>query len=521
MSNYDRMAISQKPDFYLSSNLSTDQSGTGLYGLTNGAANVGQPIISGNPSSWRVSSTESIALDANPIFFRDNTQLEFVLQKLQPITTFCIFGDTNNFNGIFLSPEGVHVRFVDSNLIQRSATVAFPYWPEKMHVILTFDSVYCTLRVNDQIAQVSYRETDPDSIPDISFKATSGNTYYIDGIGVYSDSFESKKDYISAPTFDYVDFISKTYFATSTLFDGYRGQAKIEVLNTQFTPDPIEVESYLFTTVFPLSTDEDFSSISIESNFADMQMKYKTNDGSWTSFTGNVSFTPTTNFFLLQIRVKAQDADRPFIIKIFPMFDDRIATNTPAELTPNGGPLYPDVHTMSIVNFPEGVELYEISYEGEWLEYIPSSIEIIFMPKDAGKTIVFESDDGSVSCGTGGSITGYTAYLNGALVTDLDDARTNQWNHLVLTMASPTDQNFYLNSDVLRANENIIEYAFLASYPSVLSLATVQQLYAIVSGYHKATVSEDPSDIAEGALDGVSPFKIYTYAWAIVGGGGV
>lgn len=521
MSNYDLLAISHKPEFYLSSNSSGDQSGTGLYGLTNGAANMGQPIIVGNPSSWRVSSTESIALDANPIFFREGVELEFVIQKLQPLDTVCIFGDTDGYNGIFLMPEGIQVRFVDADLNQKSATIGFSIWPEKMHIILTFDSVYCTLRANDQTAQVAYRETDPDSIASVSFKTTSGNTYYIDGVGVYSDAFESKRAYVDALDFDYSNFINRTYSATGTLFDGYRGLPKVEIRSTQFTPDPIEVESYLFTMNFPMSSDEDFSSISIESNFSDMQMKYKTNDGSWTSFTGNTSFTPTTNFFLLQIRVKVEDAQRPFIIKVFPMFDDRITTNTPAELVPNGGPLYPDKHTSSIVNFPEGVELYEISYEGEWIDYIPNSIEIVFMPKATTKTIVFENADGSVSCGTGGSISGFTAYLNGAVVTDLNNVRINQWNHLILTDASPTAQTFYLNSTTLGADENIVEYAFLASYPSVLSAGTVSQLYSIISSYHKATVTENPADITEGALDGSSPFKIYTHAWAIIGGGGI
>lgn len=521
MSNYDRIAISQKPDFYFSSNSSTDQSGKGLYGITNGATNVGQPIIVGNPSSWRIANGELLELDANPIFFKQGAQLEFVIQKLQPLDTVCIFGDSDNFNGIFLNPAGVEVRFVDANLMQRSATLTFPSWPEKMHIVLSFDTAYCTLLVNGQATQTSYIETNPDLITSVSFKTTVGNTYYIDGIGIYPSSFESKRSYIDSIDFDYVDFITKTYLSISTLFDGHRGRLAAQILNTQFLRDPNEVESHIYTVVFPAYTDENFSSISIESNFKDMQMKYKTNYGSWTSFTGSTSFVPTNDLSLIQIKISAQDAARLFKVNIFSMFDDRITTNTPAELTPNGGPLYPDKYTTSIVNFPEGVELYNISYEGEWIDYQPNSVELIFMPKNTGKTIIFESDDGSVSSGTGGSITGFTAYLNGALASDLNNVRINQWNHLVLTVASPTDQNFYLNSNIARANANIIEYAFLAAYPSVLTLPTIQQLYAIISSYHRISVTEDPSEIVEGELDGTSPFKVYTYAWAIIGGGGI
>lgn len=521
MSNYDRVAISQKPDFYFSSNSSSDQSGAALYGITVGATNVGQPIIIGNPSSWRIAPGESLVLDANPIFFRTETTFEFVIQKLQPLNTVCIFGDTDEFNGIFLMPDRVQVRFVDSNLNQRSADIVFTKWPEKLHIVLSFDALYCSLRVNDQVSEISYTETDPDVISSMSFKTNANNTYYIDGIGVYSSSFEPKTDYINAVEFDYLSFINKTFAGTGTLFDGHRGQTKTQILSTEFMSDPSQPDTFIHTMTFPLSTDEDFSSISIESNLLDMEMQYSTNDVAWTNFTGNVSFTPSTDFFLLQIRVKTQDISRSFIMNIFSMYDDRISTNTPAELIPNGGPFYPDKYSLSIVNFPEGVELYNISYEGEWIDYIPNSVEIIFMPKSTSKTIVFDSTDGSASCGTGGSITGFTAYLNGILVTDLDDVRTNQWNHLVLTKVSTASQTFYLNSNSSRTEENIIEYALLTSYPTVLAAGTVGDLYAIVSSYHKASVSDNPSDITEGELDGTSPFKVYTYAWAIIGGGGV
>ncbi len=521
MSNYDRIAISERPDFYFSSNSSVDQSGSGIYGITNGLTNVGQPIIVGNPSSWRVSNTESLIIDANPVFFKSSTELEFVIQMLQPDDTVCIFGDSSEFNGIFVNQAGVEIRFVDADLIQRYAQLSFTKWPEKMHVILYFDQLYCTLRVNDQATQIKYRETDPDSISSVSFKTIVGNTYYIDGIGAYSGKFESKKQYVNESEFSYLDFINKTYSATGTLFDGYRGLTKRQAFSNQFTQDPVNSDYRVFTMTFPLGSDENFSSISIESNYRTMSMQYSTNDVSWTSFTGHTSFTPSTDFFLLQIRVNANDMAKSFIMDISSIYDDKISTNTPANLTPNGGPLYPDTHTLSIVNFPDGVELYEISYEGEWINYIPNSIELIFMPRTSSKTILFENADGSVSCGTGGSIAGFTAYLNGLLVSDLDDVRINQWNHLVITDASPAADIFYLNSDSSRNNENIIEYAFLASYPSVLTLTVIEQLYSIVNSFHRLSVTENPSDIDEGDLDGSSPFKAYTYAWAIIGGGGI
>lgn len=521
MSNYDRMAIAEKPDLYFSSNSSTDQSGSGLYTLTNGLANVGQPIISGNPSSWRVSSTEALAIDINPIFFRSGTQMEFVIQMLQPTDTVCVFGDSSGFNGIFVSPAGAELRFIDVDLVQRYVPLTFTIWPEKMYVLLSFDEVYCTIRINDQVAQIKYRETDPSSVSSVSFKTTSGNTYYIDGLGVYSSGFVTKKDYVDAIEFDYLSFINSTYGAVGSIFNGYRGLSRRRIYSGQFTQDPIDSDYYVYTMTFTLGSDEDFSSISIESNYRTMSMQYLTNDVTWTPFTGHISFTPSTNFFLLQIRAKSVDVSRSFVLDVCSIYDDEISTNSPARMTPNGGPLYPEKHTIPIVNFPDGVELYNISYEGTWIEYIPNSIEIIFMPRDSGKTIIFENSEGSVSCGTGGSISGFTAYLNGALVTDLNNVRINQWNHLILTDSSVSATTFYLNSDSSRAQQNIIEYSFIASYPSVLTLAQAQQAYAIVGSFHKASVTENPTDIAEGNLDSGSPFKAYTYAWAIVGGGGV
>jgi len=519
MSNYDRMAISQKPDFYFSSNSSGDQSGKTLYGITNGATNVGQPIIVGNPSSWRIAPGESLVLDANPIFFQTNNDLEFVIQMVQPTETICIFGDSNAYNGIFVTNGGVEIRVVDSDAVQRSASIPMIEWPVKMHMVLSFDPTYCTLIVNGQSTQVSYRETDPSTITSVSFKTTANNVYYLDGLGVYSDVFEDKSRYIDVGVFDYLDFISRTYDGMGTIFDGYRGQPRIEISNTDFTPDPILEEWYLFTIFFPLSSDEDFDSISIESSLT-IPMQYKTNDGSWVSFSRQVSFSPTTDFFILQIRARTQDVTVPFKIKVFPMFDDRILNATPAILTPNGGPLYPDLHTVSIVNFPEGVELYGISYEGEWVEDVPKTIEILFMPKETSEIIVLYSADGEATCGIGGSLSGYTAYLNGQAVANLNAARLNQWNHLVLTMTSPAANTFYLNSDTARTGEKIIEYALLAAYPTVLAENTISQMYSILSSYHKLSITEDTADISEGELDGSSPFKLYTQAWAIIGGGG-
>lgn len=520
MSNYDRIAIDLKPDLYFSSNAAGDQSGQTIYTLTKTATNVGQPIIVGNPSSWRVTSTEDIDIDINPIFFRENNTLEFVIQALQPADTICIFGDSNNFNGIFLTKESVEVRFIDVSLTQRRMQVQFQKWPRKMHIVLTFDDFYATLRVNDQVTQVNYDATDSSAVGAVSFKTTSGNTYYIDGIGIYSGEFRSKSDYIDAKPFGYIEFINKTHGGVGSLLDTYRGQAKISVPASSFTPDPLLEEYHLFTKTFTMSSDEDFDSISIESTYPTMPMYYSTNDVTWTSFTGRVTFTPSTNFFLLQIRVRTQDIVEPFVVNIFPMFDNKISTRTPAELDPVGGPFYPDEHSYMIVNYPEGVELPSIRYEGAWIEDIPKSIEILFMPKDSTKTIVFENADGSASCGTSGSITGFTAYLNGALVTDLNNARLNQWNHLVLTIAAPTNVGFFMNSTTAGTGSKLIEYAFLAGYPNQLTAGEVSQLYSILSSYHKLSHVEAVTAVDEGTLDGSSPFSVYTYAWAIVGGGG-
>lgn len=519
MSNYDLTAISSNPDFYLSSNATVDQSGRAIYTLTNTATNTGQPIIVGNPSSWSVTSSNTIGLGSNPIFFRNDTSMEFVLRIERPTEAVCVFGDATPTNGLFVSDSGVELRFVDSGSVQKSVSIPLSIWPSKIHVVITFDSRFVGLQVNGVRAQVEYLPTDPGAVGAVTFKTSAARPYIIDGIGVYSLQFIPKHNMIDVTPFDYLGLVAHRYGSTGTRFDSYRPGARIKVNNAMFKQDPQSFDYYICTQTIPV-TDEAYSSIIIENSDPYMAMLYRTNDSDWVEFVGRTAFVPSQEFYVLQLRIPQADISNAFEISIDPIFDPNISTDTPASLLINGPFFNSGTHETALVNVPRGVELDGSSYAGTWDIDSPRSIEIAFMPRDNSKTIVFESSEGSVSYGTGGSISGYTAYLNGVPAVDLSAVRINQWNQLVLTIDAPVATGFYLNSDSTRAGAGNIAYAYLIGYQNKLTSEQIDDLYKIATSSHGIRVVETTPPITEGNVQSGSPFSLYTFAWAIVGGGG-
>jgi hypothetical protein len=213
-------------------------------------------------------------------------------------------------------------------------------------------------------------------------------------------------------------------------------------------------------------------------------------------------------------------------VKIKTIYDGNVFNKSPAQLTLNGQAMYPFDFDASIVNYPNGVLLQEAAYSGTWVfgpghENIPQSIEIVFKPTESDNiTYVFNNSDGECSFGPGGQITNFTAYLNGALVTDLDDIKFNQWNHLVLTLASPTDDSFFLNTEDGSLVTETISYMLLSGYEQELQLANVTTLFGILCGIDKISVIETALAINEGIFDNGFGFNYYSYAWAIIGAGG-
>ena len=516
MSNYDQTAIASDPEFYLSSASLSDQSGKSLYVLDNDALNIGQPIIVGNKSSFIVDATHPINLDSNCIFFRSNCHVEFVVYLTQPTQSICIFGDSDTANGLFVDPAGIELRFVDSNLSSLYTRIDILEWPLKAHITLTFDSESATLDVNDVQSQISYAPTDPATIADVEFKSASSYFYLLDGFGVYSNRFINKSSMIDAKDFDYFNFTSGKYESIGSVFSGYRlGESKtINKSDFLLHPDGYYMISYIMIP----QTEDSYDYITFECSDSDVIVSYRIDALSESTFTDREEFFPSTRVFSVSFKVSLDDINKSFWLKIRAYYEGSITTQTPAKLILDGAAYYSDSNDIKIVNCPPGHYLGGYNYDCEWYITPPKSVEIVFMPLDlTNETFVFSSSDGEVSFGTGGSVSGYTAYLNGVVVSDLDDVLINQWNHLILTKSSVADTEFILNDSQAGNEQSNIRYLFINAYPSVLPAGDIQQLYKIITSSHKLRLVETLSPIQEGEAEYDSPFLLYSYAWSIIG----
>lgn len=516
MSNYDQTAIASDPEFYLSSASLSDQSGKALYVLDNDALNIGQPIIAGNTSSFIVDETHHIELDANCIFFRSNCHMELVAYLTQPTESICIFGDAGTQNGLFIDPAGIELRFVDSNLSSVYTRIDILEWPLKAHITLTFDAESATLDVNDVQSQISYAPTDPATIAEVSFTSVGEYFYLIDGFGIYSNRFINKSAMIDAKDFDYFTFTSAKYEAIGSVFSGYRlGETKVfNKSDFLLHPDGYYMISYIMIP----QIEDSYDYITLECSDQDIVVTYKIDALAEDTFVSREEFFPVARVFSISFKVGLDDISKSFWIKIRGYIEGSITTQTPAKLILDGAAYYSDSNDIKIVNCPPGHYLGGSNYDCEWYTAPPNSVEIAFMPLDlTNETFVFSSSDGEASFGAGGSVTGYTAYLNGLPVADLDDVLVNQWNHLVLTKASVADTDFILNDSQAGGEQSNIRYLFINAYPSVLPADDIEQLYKIVTSSHKLRLVETLSPIVEGEAEYDSPFLLYSYAWSIIG----
>lgn len=516
MSNYDQTAIASDPEFYLSSASMTDQSGKALYVLDNDALNIGQPIIAGNESSFIVDATHPIGLDSNCIFFRNNCHIEVVAYFTQPSESICIFGDSDTQNGLFIDPAGIELRFVDSNLASKYTRIDLLEWPIKSHLTVTFDAESATIDINGIQSQISYAPTDPTTVADVSFKSTGDYFYLLDGFGVYSNRFINKSDMINAKDFDYFNFTSGKYQSIGSVFSGYRlGESKtINKSDFLLHPDGYYMISYIMTP----QIEESYDYITFECSDPSLTVTYKINALAEDTFVTREEFFPVARVFSISFKVSLDDINKLFWLKIKGYYEGSITTQTPAKLILDGAAYYSDSNDIKIVDCPPGHYLGGSNYDGEWYDIPPNSIEIVFMPLDlTNETFVFSSSDGEASFGAGGSVTGYTAYLNGASVANLNNVLVNQWNHLVLTKASVADTNFILNDSQTGGEQSNIRYLFINAYPVVLTVNAIEQLYKIITSSHKLRVVETLSPIVEGEAEYDSPFLLYSYAWSIIG----
>lgn len=523
MSTYDKVAFSNRPSLYLSAPDTTDKSGVGDFTLSNNnLLPTGQPIIYGSEFSYFMNDTSTVDVAGNPLFFDDKATFECVVYAARPEEDVPIVIDDDTQNAIYITPSGITVKLFFENLLStysQSATVPVKDWNTKLYIMLTITSTQVTLSVNGDSTYISYTDNIIDSTNLIIGGGYSGYKYLIDGIGFYTQTITNKASLVDDPLTGHANYAGSKYGGRTTKFDGYtRGQTKTFKLSDFLYADGVHTLIY-----YSAYMQDGLDYIIVRTNDERVPVLYDINLDDSGEFTEYL-LTGTVSDASLRFMVNNTDVDTDFAITIEPVKNGDVLYETPADLTLSGLALY-GKSDESIVNFKDGTKLPGSAFLGTWMYSdlmpdTPKSVELVFKPIDSGNdTIVFASSDGSASFGPTGAITGFTAYLNGSVVTDLDDIRYDQWNHLILTIASATADEFYLNSDDGLAGDETISYLFLTAYPDELDSDAALVLYEIVTGIDVLGIAESAS-ISEGTFTGGSAFNVYSYPWAIVGAGG-
>jgi hypothetical protein len=527
MSTYDKVAFNNRPVLYLSAPDITDKSGTGDFPLSNNDLSpTGQPIIFGSEFSFDISNSATVDVTGNPLFFSDTATFECVIVAGRPTEDVSILIDDNAQNALLVTPDGVTLKLFFDNLLStysKTTTVNIKDWNKKLYIVVTITSTQATLSVNGSSNIITYQDTIVASDNITIGGGYSGYRYIMDGVGFYAKTIQNKSMLIDDPYSGYSNYATRRHNGRTTKFEGYQQGIKQSFGLDKFTfVKSLNGDQYIFSyLVSQVQQGLDYITVRVNDERVTVLYDIDFDDsGQFTEYLLVGSVDESNIRFI----VNAGEVDDDFILTIETIYNGDVLYETPADLELVGQALYSEP-AESIVNIPDGVKLPESTYTGTWIlddnfTDTPGTVEIVFKPIDQGvDTYVFASSDGSASYGPTGAITGYTAYLNGQVVTDLDDVRYDQWNHLVLTDVSASASEFYLNSDDGLSSATTISYMLLTGYPSVLDTDSIEMLYKIVSGIDLLEVSETVV-ITEGTFSGGQVFNAYSYAWAILGAGG-
>lgn len=516
MSKYDQLAFSSKPQLYLASPTTTDQSGTALYTLSSNTLSAsGQPIIYGHETSFKVTDTEGVTVDGNA-FFQNGITTEFVMYAEKPIQETGILV-ADNGNSVFMSDQGIGLRLNFENEGNPSAFVAFVKisdWHKKLHILINIGTNQALLTVNGDSDIILLTGELDESATETVVGANFSTEYYflLDGLGTYTTKIANKHDAINDPGSGHAAYAQAILNGATTNFTSYDSAQKVKLTMADFVYDWTN-ETWIAGYQLPPVSSEDFYLV-IKTNNDSLTVKYDVNGVEVLEFTKILVLSFISNQNVVSFSIPKDRPDN-FEITIETIVSASIFSQTPAFLIASGAPVFPESFETSIVNCPEGVRMDGASFDGTWLADNaagdkPRSIEIVFKPREDG--VIFSSPDGSISLS---AQTGYSLWLNGVSVVDLTDVRIGQWNHLVITKSGSTAGTFTLNTD-----QADVDYMVLAAYLTVLTTGQIQELYNVVIGADTLSVSEAPVTVAEGAFDDGQAVSIYSPVWSIVGSGG-
>lgn len=529
MNTYDQLALSTMPSFYLASPTVADQSATGLFTITNnGVSNIGQSIIVGHKNSFRISNSETIDISGNLGFLESKTSIEMVIRVVKPVNEIPVIYDVDNQSGLYITPDGIYLKIKfqqDENVQLVQVGKLLKKWDVKLYVRLIFSDSRVDLFVNDDAFSIDYDGT-PFEVSNVSMGISSADNdwFLIDGLGSYSIALEDKKDYIDDKNGGYRDVSHRIYNSVSTFFTTADIAFTQKLSNSYFDNRVNESKHYVYNIP---NNDDGYQYFIVKNSNESLSFAYKIEtDDNWTLFVKDFVIPATADSiaFALSVSNFDQITEEDFELEISGVSNADIYEDSPAILTLTGYAFYPDSVQDSITNNPQGMTLYESRFDGVWQSNINGdsafkTIEMVFKAHDlTQKTFLYNSADNSASFGPAGSISNFTAYLNGDMVTDLDDIIENQWYHLVLVSETVLSDEFSLNYD--GTESQTLSYLFFSAYEYELTQANAQNLFSLLNGSDAISFEETTSVIEEGLTDNGTAYKAYAYTWAIIGAGG-
>jgi hypothetical protein len=513
MKVYDQLAFSAMPLFYITSPSSSDVSLASHYSLTTNFAGTNQPIIAGSQSSFHLNSSSTFSLTSSDQYIQ-GLALEFVANLKSPVNDIPFLVNSNG-SGIFLYPNGIYVKVYCNDGRPTMVYAPIEDWNNKLYINVELHENNIILKINSRSYTAIYSSTPLPVFNNFSLAALpSDYIASIDGIGIYNTTMIDKLFCIDDRGQGYEIYSASGFSGKTTLFNTIETEFDTVISSSDFVTQNNTLSDYF------IYNGQQGSYFILRHN-SKFPLYYNTNNSTWQILTN-----PT---IVVNSGVKTIGFSSNFItdfdVSITSIIDGSISWHSPAILQLTGQMVPPLVIDECIANCPDGADLSGASYTGNWLisdslDVVPKTVEIVFMPLDTNLTYVYSSSDGSASYGSGGSITGYTAYLNGVLVTDLTTILLDQWNHLVLTKSSTSGTTIYLNTNASAATPGEIKYMLLTAYPNVLVLGQVQLLNSVLLGLGSISVSEQTITISEGTFISGEAFNVYSYPWAILGAGG-
>lgn len=526
MSKYNQLALTSMPLFYMAAPTLTDQSGSSSIVISGNTFEAsGQPIIYGNSNSFNVGNTNSITLDSD-VVFQIGSIFEFVILANSIDSEVGVYV-TDIDSGVFITQNSVLLRVtVLDGEINNTQVVEIPIedWDKKLYCRVFIGGTQASLVVNEKTASVTFTGTpQTGSSAVLGTNVPAGYNFLIDGIGIYFNKIENKSSVLDDPGSGHSAYASIMHAGHTTKFSTFLSGGVKKIGIADFYEALIDSISkcYLYTHMIPV-TDVDSKYLVVRTNNDWVNVEYDVSGGNVIEFTKKTAIQLTDSNAVVNFRIPI-DAPSDFSMDIETILDASIYSSTPASLAPSGNPIFPSVFDESIVNCPSGIDLEMGSYEGTWIDFdvatpeSPKTIELVFKPIDPTQTVViFKSSDGTVSTA---SQSGYSMYLNGVSVSNLDDLRWGQWNHLALVKSNAAATSFTLNTDGT-SDPMKINYQLITSYPTVLTSQQIANLYAILAGADVISFTDLPLDLDESEFDNGLPFQTYSLAWSIIGAGG-